>query len=645
MLKSCGFSGLDVEVQDCQSPEHYMISTITSTAVEPINGSLPPTVIVTTDASPSGQWLGSLREAVFSLIGKLPDIEHINVVNGTDKICIFLDLPSGIMRNAAQKQFDSIRSLLTTARGVLWVSHGGAMEGADPDAAIHIGFLRTMRNETGGRRYVSLDLDATRQTWHSDCIQTICNVFRSTFIGSFENGTKDFEYTEQHGSIYTPRLFDDTTLNTALDENASQPEMALEPFHQPEKPVRMAIGIPGSLDSLYFHDDPNATKLIAGDEIEIDPKAFGINFRDVMVAMGRLEQNAFMGFECAGTIVRLGKEAAAQGFKVGERICTVLQGHWATLPRASWKYVARIPDDMAYEVAASIPLVYCTAYVSLYEVANLQKGEKILIHAATGGVGQAAITFAQNIGAEIFVTAGTAGKRELVKENFGIPDDHIFSSRDVSFAEGVLKSTQGKGVDVVLNSLSGKLLQESFNCLGDFGRFVEIGKRDLEQNSSLDMFPFTRNVSFAAVDLNMWAEHKPERISRILNATLDLLRTNAIRTISPITTYPISDIEKAFRTMQTGNHLGKLVVSVGATDLVPVSIRHVYPSLAVSAFTCTNSLIDKKSTAGCDSSSRCLVSDCGRNDRSGTVHMPVDDRSWCKKPDHPVTQRQKRLLC
>lgn len=441
----------------------------------------------------------------------------------------------------------------------------------NPSASLQIGFLRTMRNESGGRQYVSLDLDPSQQPWSGDSIFTICEILRATFDNTCQHAIRDFEFAERKGAIYTPRVHKENSLNKFIDAQADGNDVNMEPFYQPNAPLRMAIGTPGLLDTLYFHEDPNIGKALDPEEIEIDSKAIGVNFRDVMVAMGQLEANAFMGFECSGTISRLGAEAASQGFKVGDRVCSILRGHWATLPRTSWKHTARIPDEMSHHTAAAIPLVFTTAYISLYETARLQKGEKVLIHAASGGVGQAAIIFSKLVGAEIFVTVGSIAKRKLITERYGIPDDHIFSSRDTSFAGGILEMTLGKGVDVILNSLSGNLLQESFNCLCDFGRFVEIGKRDLEQNSSLDMFPFTRNVSFSSVDLMNWAVRKPDDVFRALNATIELLRQNSIDPMDPITTYPITDIEKALRTMQAGNHVGKIVITIGPADMVPVS--------------------------------------------------------------------------
>ncbi|RDL31106.1 uncharacterized protein BP5553_09895 [Venustampulla echinocandica] len=570
VLKKSGFNGVELEVSDCENEEFYMMSTMMSTASQPLPRYSSSFTLVYSTTCPPGYWLEDAKNAISAITGSVPSVEKLEDVIAAGKVIIFLDIADNILRDINSDQFKTITSLLADSKGLLWVSSGGAMDCEQPDASLQIGFLRTMRNESGGRQYVSLDLDPNQQPWSVDNVFTICEILRATFDDTCQQAVRDFEYAERHGAIYTPRIYKENSLNKFVDTHRNETDVHMEPFYQPNSPLRMAIGTPGLLDTLYFHEDPNVDKDLDPEQIEIDSKAIGINFRDVMVAMGQLEANAFMGFECSGTIARLGAKAASQGFKVGDRVCSILRGHWATLPRTSWKYTALIPDEMSHPTAAAIPLVFTTAYVSLYETARLQKGEKVLVHAASGGVGQAAIIFSKLVGAEIFVTVGSNAKRQLIADTYGIPNDHIFSSRDISFAEQILAMTNGKGVDVILNSLAGSLLQESFNCLCDFGRFVEIGKRDLEQNSSLDMLPFTRNVSFSSVDLMKWAVHKPDDVFRVLNATIELLRQNTINPMSPITTYPITDIEKAFRTMQAGNHVGKIVITISQEDMVPV---------------------------------------------------------------------------
>jgi NADPH:quinone reductase-like Zn-dependent oxidoreductase len=224
----------------------------------------------------------------------------------------------------------------------------------------------------------------------------------------------------------------------------------------------------------------------------------------------------------------------------------------------------------------------------------------VLVHAAAGGVGQAAIILAHRMGAEVFVTAGSPEKRAYLSRQFGIPEDHIFSSRDTEFASQLMKITAGKGVDVVLNSLAGELLQCTFNCVAPFGRFVEIGKRDLEQNKLLEMHAFTCHVSFASVDLIALGKLKGAVVSRILNDIMRLTKDDGLRLVQPITTYPISKIHEAFRMLQAGRHIGKVIVTPGPDDRVNVSLaRSVSVQIRAMILTPTCSFFDLSGLFGC----------------------------------------------
>jgi NADPH:quinone reductase-like Zn-dependent oxidoreductase len=212
-----------------------------------------------------------------------------------------------------------------------------------------------------------------------------------------------------------------------------------------------------------------------------------------------------------------------------------------------------------------------TAYYALIDVARLRKGEKILIHSATGSTGQMAIWIAKMQGAEIFATVGFDEKKKLLVEEFGIPEDHIFYSRNTSFAQGVMRVTKGYGVDVVLNSLSGDSLRASWECVAPFGRFVELGRAEIDSNASLPMACFAKNVSFTAVDLHHIMSRDPELESRLLKKVLALAVDEVIGFPRPVHIYPVSQIEQAFRYMQGGTNTGRIVICVNRSDMVPVS--------------------------------------------------------------------------
>ena len=189
-----------------------------------------------------------------------------------------------------------------------------------------------------------------------------------------------------------------------------------------------------------------------------------------MVSMG-LVADTVLGADAAGTIKRVGDKVTL--VKPGDRVALMSLGAYRNIIRVDESVVQILPDSMTIEEGASLPCVYITAYQSLVTIGHLSDGESILIHSAAGGLGQAAIQLAKHLGAEIFVTAGSAEKRRLLMEEHGIPADHVFNSRDLTFAKGIMRMTNGKGVDVVLNSLAGEALRKTWECISDYGRFVE----------------------------------------------------------------------------------------------------------------------------------------------------------------------------
>ncbi|KAI9879283.1 MAG: hypothetical protein M1830_009013 [Pleopsidium flavum] len=571
VLHKTRFSGVETEVHDCESEELYSFSVITSTATSSAPTFDSDVVFVTGTPAPPDSWLEELKISITGVMGAVPAIEPLESVVGDGKLCVFLgEIDHPILNSPDSAQFEAIKALCTKSKGLLWVTRGGAVDCESPDASLNVGFLRSLRAEYSGKRLTALDLDPKQEPWSNQSVATVTEVFGRMFDYSTDDALKDFEFADRDGVIHIPRYYKDVHRNKAIFlDSASQAVPKLEPFHQLHRPLRLFIGTPGLLDTLAFNDDLDAAEDLHPDSLEVDPKAFGLNFRDVMVAMGQVSGGA-MGFECSGVVTRVGPGAASQGFKAGDRVAMLLRGHYANLVRLHWTSAVHIPDDMSFEVAATLPMSYTTAYVSLYDTARLQKGETVLIHAATGGFGQAAIVLAKHVGAEIFVTVGTESKRDFVIKKYGIQPDHIFSSRDTSFAAGVLAMTQGKGVDIVLNTLAGALLQESFNCIAPFGRFIEIGKRDLELNSSLEMGAFTRAVSFSSIDLLALGIHKGHEINRVLKDIIRLFKEKVINPIETVTVHPLSDIEKTFRLMQAGKHMGKIVISVKPDDLVPV---------------------------------------------------------------------------
>lgn len=300
-------------------------------------------------------------------------------------------------------------------------------------------------------------------------------------------------------------------------------------------------------------------------EVEIEVAAAGLNFLDVLLVLGLIPASLHpagvppvpLGLECAGRVVAVGEDV--DGFDVGQDVVALGPGSLASHLTTSALLVAPQPRRLSYEQAATIVAAHATAYQALAKAARLAPGERVLIHAAAGGVGMAAIQWAQHIGARIHATAGSSQKREYLR-SLGI--HHLSDSRSDRFVSEVMAQTAGEGVDVVLNSLAGELLEKSFGLLRDFGRFIEIGKRDCIENTRLGMRPFLKNLTFSLVDLMGMARHRPEQIAALLREIVEHIERGNLNPL-PVRCFGICQAEEAFRFMASGQHIGKLVLTMG----------------------------------------------------------------------------------
>ncbi len=321
------------------------------------------------------------------------------------------------------------------------------------------------------------------------------------------------------------------------------------------------------LDALTW--DPARRRAPDPGEVEVDIAATGLNFRDVLWAQGLLPEEALadgftgpaLGMECAGRVTRSADPSLPEGTEVMGFAPAAFSSH-LTGPARSF---TPIPPGLTAAQAATIPTIFVTALYAIENLANLRKGETILIHGAAGGVGLAALQVARRTGARILATAGTEEKRTLLRR---LGADAVFSSRDTGFADAVRAAG---GADVVLNSLAGEAMARSLDCLRPFGRFVELGKRDLYANSRLGLRPFRRNLSYFALDADQLFSARPDLLETLLARLQDGFATGAF-TVPPHQVFAAEDAVDAFRLMQRAGHIGKILISPPRSQPKPLEM-------------------------------------------------------------------------
>ncbi|GAB1319702.1 hypothetical protein MFIFM68171_09912 [Madurella fahalii] len=577
VLKANGFGDLKLSTPDLQNPHdqtgRFMVAEAMDDARTSKEGILRPVVIATSDNIGYTSNEATLINALSAQLGEagvkttVKPFSQLNDQDIASRFCVCTaEMKDSLLEELSPSNLNRLKSIVSDASGLLWITQGAFHDSSRPAAAMMHGLARTLRAEHQSWPLLTFDFSSHSRLFPAQQARLLMPLLQAAASGC----VTDNEFSEKDGIVHVKRCIGAADLNARVaGENlANSSGTEMEPFHQPDRALTLEIATPGLLDTLRFVDDPVALRTLPEDYVKIDVRAVGLNFRDIMVCMGQLVDN-FLGCECSGVVAEVG--SAVTHFKVGDRVCTWTLGAYCNTVQNPAKLVQRIPDNMGFCEAASLPIVYCTAYYGLVDQARIQRGETVLIHAAAGGVGQAAIMLCKHYGAEIFVTVGTKEKKQHIMDTYGIPEDHIFTSRNATFADGIRRLTNGKGVDVVLNCLSGELLKASWSIIAPFGRFIELGKKDIEDNTRLGMAPFIRNVTLASVDLTVIFRQRKELGARLLSEVMGLLRDGAIGQVSPITSFPFSKIEEAFRYMQTGKHMGKIVLVPHPDDMVPVA--------------------------------------------------------------------------
>ncbi len=409
------------------------------------------------------------------------------------------------------------------------------------DAALW-GFGRTLMNEASSLAVRLVDIDdraaldtitytLAREIAHPDAEQEI--VLTST------------------GDRYVPRL-------RIEPAPARQPE----PIAATDSPtLRLGLQFTGQLRNLRWELHPRTRP--GRDELEIEVHATGLNFRDVMYALGLLSDEVTeggfagptLGLEFAGVVTGVGHQV--RGFAPGDRVVGFGPMSFANRVVTQAGCISPIPAGMSFEAAATIPSAFFTVYYALNHLTRLEEGDKILIHGAAGGVGIAAIQIAKWRGAEIFATAGSDEKRDFLRL---LGADHVLDSRSLAFADEILAITEGQGVDIVLNSLAGEAINRNLRVLKPFGRFLELGKRDFQENTRIGLRPFRNNISYFGIDADQLMKERPDLTEKLFREMMVLFNEGVLHPL-PYRCFEAEEIVDSFRYMQQSRHIGKIVIT------------------------------------------------------------------------------------
>ncbi|KAL6694561.1 KR domain-containing protein [Trichoderma pleuroticola] len=540
LLIDAGFSGSEGLIMDDDRITATILTTVATPPREPGKVTLlghPHSKDHTNALSESLSEIG--YEVEFRTLSQEPDPE-------SDVISL-LDLHDTMFFEMTKDTFTSWQNYLgkfPAERGLLWVTGHAQVGSQDPRYVTSIGATRNIRSELS-LDFATLEMDLAN--FDADSILHVFHKFRNR--AKDDEFDPDWEYAIVNGRVMIPRY---QWIDIAKHAGET-------PCTKSGRPRKLEIARMGQLQTLQWAEDE--TKLLQDGQVEIEPRAVGMNFKDVLVAMGIVEgYKPGLGIECSGIVRKVGSNVT--GLSPGDRVMTIGHGCFTTSLISEASLVVKIPDSLSFEDAATVPCVYATAIHALINLGGLCEGMSVLVHSACGGVGIAALNICKMMGTVIYATVGNHEKVQYLIDNFGIPREHIFNSRDGSFYSDLMAVTNGQGADLVLNSLSGELLHTSWKCVAPFGKMLEIGKRDFIGRGQLEMEVFESNRSFHGIDMSQMAVERPEMCKKILQQFNKYFEKGAIKPVIPVKHFEAGDIVEAFRYMQKGQHIGKIVVSM-----------------------------------------------------------------------------------
>jgi hypothetical protein len=373
-----------------------------------------------------------------------------------------LEVENSLVFDWNDVEFNTFYSMISQAKGCLWVTRGGQIKSEVPFSSPINALLQTIRSEDPQKSVYALDLDPISSIDSESAERAVISVLCSSFDA--RAASDETEYSERGGRLLIPRVILQDELSSRIERGDAQRSPEIRPFFQENRPLRLEVGALGDLNSLYFDDDPESLLPLEDEDVEIRVRAVGIDSVDVKNALGETS-NTTIRSDVAGLITRIG--SLVSKVAVGDRVATMVPGAFKNFVRVHESLIQSIPDGVDLETTASLLSSHAAAYYSVITVGRLQKGEAILIHAGASDFGQAAIQIAKNIGVEIYTTIGSLEERKTLVDLYEIGDDCIFDYHSSYFDKDFLRLRGKKGVDLILTSLGENTLQQHWNCISE----------------------------------------------------------------------------------------------------------------------------------------------------------------------------------
>ncbi|KAI1258543.1 hypothetical protein F5Y18DRAFT_444487 [Xylariaceae sp. FL1019] len=580
LLTRNGFSTLEVCSADVPDAKWQQLSILVATALEPaakpeVDIKCPQALIITPNSPAMKSDVVESTHSQLADIGVLTSTCTLSESRSKDlsktAIISFAELDQGLMANLSPSDYVALQRLVKDGAGIIWVTRGGTTKGATrPEMALFQGLARTLRAENEHVPCLTIDLDVVQPISAQEAGHLVLKVFNQGF-GVRETptlGNIDREFSEVDGVLRIKRAIENSKLNQLVAAKAKSMPLKAEFLDISDAPGPLKIRNVGKIDSLVFDiDSAIQSKPCPDESVEIQIHAAALNSRDALACTDDVE-TSLVGIECAGVVTQIGH--AVHHLNLGDRVACWHLGSLATVVRCPASHVQRIPDNMSFTTAAAIPLAYTTALFCLHHVARVSKGDSVLIHGAANAVGRAAIQIAKAHHANVFATVTSDEQRHALVERHGLSESHVFLSHDLTLTKAVLQQAGGRGVNIVLNNMTGEAAQAAWDFIAPFGKFINAVNTNDAIGQGRELSQSAENVSYTTVDAVAILQQEHNLGAELFTQAMEFVRDGHATEQSTHMIKPFSKLRECMALLRDGKVEDKIILKPRAGDLVPV---------------------------------------------------------------------------
>jgi NADPH:quinone reductase-like Zn-dependent oxidoreductase/NAD(P)-dependent dehydrogenase (short-subunit alcohol dehydrogenase family) len=560
MLRETGFSGMETCISDAGYLTEDPVSAIMiSRAVTPHVPIKDNIQVIFDDSSVQQTDLLHHLEKITQATGNMNMIavewKAVKEHDITQSMSVFIaDLDGSLLARLREDDLSKLKGILLSTEALMWITLHASEEDRNPVGGLIPGLARTLATENEQCRVINLALDAATPT------STMAdNVLKITDALLHSQVVPEDEYIEHDRVLCVPRVVEDSTLSAQI---SSREQVVTKPWSELDEP-RLTIGTVGRMNTLHYEQAEPSSRPLRPDDILVEVRASGLSHRDLLVAQGQVHDEAF-GSSLAGVVLEV-NPSPSHNLQIGAKVFGITRDSMSKVVRCKSSQVQIFDPDLSFCEAATYPVAYCTAYYALIHCARVKTGDSVLIHRAASEVGQAALQLAQIYGCEIFVTVDKEHQVSFLDEKHGIPRSHMFPSRTLDFGKGIRRLTQGRGVDVVMNSLAGEAARETWDCLATFGRLIDVGETQSTTN-----LPMGKGRMFVSIDVRELTQSAT--FEKVFGEVVQLLQDKHIAPSTTLQTFKQNEIEKAFRLLQNEDHIGRIAIDMTSNEMVQMVV-------------------------------------------------------------------------